>query len=486
LTARNGFSSDDVDLAIENVIARRAFGGFAGTQPVSPFNTDETLVAELAALTEMDWPADESGDRITMRVMAAGPLAVAPAETATVAGRDRRSRSTAPRQRRLRWLGVGAVAAAAALVAGSIQLIGGSHGAASHVPGFTKPGHGSAPPKAPATLTAMTIVSKPGALGRVGVVSGGNAFLTCVTRVICYVDGSRGSARFMARSVDGGATWTEGGTLPAVTVAPDGDTEWNMQVSCVTPMRCVSAYETGMVETRDGFAHVRFQPIVGPSDVVFWVACPTTQHCVAAVDVGNNARKFVYSDDGGKSWAMATAPGIGYDYVTAMTCDASGSCIAALSGGDEENGTAAALSSSDGGRSWIMSATYSVGSEQQYWASCGDAQDCVIGGNWGAIPLAWIHAGAGKIGIRLRQVPQAAGTGISCATARDCFMVAGDTIEATRDGGHSWTAAPTAPAARGGGATLVDVSCPVPAGCIGLAQDNGLGWAVVSDLQRGR
>ncbi len=117
MTGRNGFSSDDVDLAIENVIARRTVGGFAGTRPVSPLGPDEALVAELAALTEMDWPADEAGDRITMSVTAAGPLAVAPAETATVAGRDRRSRSAAPRQRRLRWLRVGAVAAAAALVA---------------------------------------------------------------------------------------------------------------------------------------------------------------------------------------------------------------------------------------------------------------------------------------------------------------------------------------------------------------------------------
>jgi hypothetical protein len=484
LTRTNGFSSDDVDLAIENVIARRAVGGFAGTRTVSPRDADEALVAELAALTEMDWPADEAGDRIAMTVTAAGPLAVAPAGTVTLAGRDRRSRRAAPRRRsaRSRWLGVSAVAAGAALVVGTIQVIGGLYGPAGHGAGPARPGHPSAPPKAPATLTAMTIVGKPGALGRVGVVSGGNAFLTCVTRAICYVDGVRGSANTFARSVDGGATWHAGATFP---VLPRTD-EWDADLSCQSPLRCVSAYGSGMVETSDGFAHVRFQPIVGPSDVVFWAVCPTTQHCVAAVDVGNNVRKFVYSGDGGKSWATAKAPGIGYDAVPAMRCDVSGACIAALSGGDEENGTVAALSSSDGGRSWIMSATYSVGSGQQYWASCGDAQDCVVGGNWGAIPLAWIHATAGKIGIRLQQVPQAAGTGVSCATARDCFVVAGDTIEATHDGGHSWTAAPIARAAQGGGATLVDISCPVPAGCIGIAQLNGVGWTVVSDLQHAR
>jgi hypothetical protein len=130
-----------------------------------------------------------------------------------------------------------------------------------------------------------------------------------------------------------------------------------------------------------------------------------------------------------------------------------------------------------------MSATYSVGSEQQYWASCGDAHDCVEGGNWGALRLAWIHVSvSGAISIRLRpEPPQAAVTGISCATAADCFMIAGDTIVATDDGGRSWI---SAPAAQGG--DLVAVSCPVAAGCIGLAQFNGMSYAVVSDLPRRR
>jgi hypothetical protein len=35
-------------------------------------------------------------------------------------------------------------------------------------------------------------------------------------------------------------------------------------------------------------------------------------------------------------------------------------------------------------------------------------------------------------------------------------------------------------------AMLVHISRPVAAGCIGIAQSNGYGWAVVSDLQHGR
>jgi hypothetical protein len=240
-----------------------------------------------------------------------------------------------------------------------------------------------------------------------------------------------------------------------------------------------------MLETSDGFAHVRFQPVTGPADDVEWATCPTRQECMAEAYVGpGNEQKFLYSRDGGRSWADAAAPSIGTDDVAQLRCDASGACVAALSGGDEQNGTVAALSSADGGRTWIKSATYSVGPEQQYWASCGDAHDCVEGGNWGAIPLAWIHVSAsGAISIRLRPEPQqAAGTGISCATARDCFMIAGDTVVATNDGGRSWISAP----ADQSGATLVSLSCPVTAGCIGLAQLNGMSYAVVSDLPRRR
>jgi hypothetical protein len=88
LSGRNRISGDHVDLAIEHVIARRAVGGSAGTPAASPFSTDEELVAALAALTEMDWPADEVCDRIAMTV-AAGQLATTSAGPETAAAPER-------------------------------------------------------------------------------------------------------------------------------------------------------------------------------------------------------------------------------------------------------------------------------------------------------------------------------------------------------------------------------------------------------------
>ena len=61
-------------------------------------------------------------------------------------------------------------------------------------------------------------------------------------------------------------------------------------------------------------------------------------------------------------------------------------------------------------------------------------------------------------------------------------MITGDTVVATNDGGRSWISAP----ADQSGATLVILSCPVAADCTGLAQLNGMSYAVVSDLARRR
>jgi hypothetical protein len=59
-------------------------------------------------------------------------------------------------------------------------------------------------------------------------------------------------------------------------------------------------------------------------------------------------------------------------------------------------------------------------------------------------------------------------------------------LAATRDGGFTWTSAPLDPNLPQD--NVVYLSCPVAAGCIGLA-NNGSGnqssWAVLSDIRNG-
>ena len=497
-----------VDRVIDDVVARRKSGSAAGEPALTRLSSDEALIVELSALSDIDWPADEVGDRIAISVAAAaGQHAASVPGPAAATVRDRRQRAGARHVRsdRSRWLAVGA-AAAAALVAGAFLLTGGPHGATRHISGPSSTGQRSARVKSPdakasgktpASLTAMTVVGRSGALAAVGAVGNGDSFLTCVTRSICYIAGHRDGGKHadIARSVDGGATWTAGAALPVV---PNPIPEWNADLSCPTPQRCFSAYESGLLETSDGFAHVRFQPVTQPSGYVEWVSCPTTQHCVAVVLSGKNGKRFIYSGDGGRTWATASAPVVSMDDTIAqLRCDRDGACIAAVVGGDESSSTASALSSTDGGRSWIMSASYSTGGGPQWLVSCGDGRNCVVGSNDGL--LAWVHVTAsGRIRIRIQAFPKSwptTGVNVSCPTGRDCFLEIADvnggggygnnTIEATRDDGHTWTSLGTPMVPGAPQDVAASLSCPVAAGCIAVANDpdsSQTTWVVLSNL----
>jgi hypothetical protein len=229
------------------------------------------------------------------------------------------------------------------------------------------------------------------------------------------------------------------------------------------------------------------------------VSCPTTRHCVADVWLSNNSQAFIYSDNGGITWAAARTPNFGVhnNVVGQVQCARDGACIAAISGGDESNPTVSALTSKDGGRSWIMSATSSIPDLQTWNASCGDARNCLIGGGNGSKYLAWMHVTAnGRIRIRIEAFPKiwaTTGVTVSCATGRDCFVETdgsistsyhGAMIESTRDAGLTWTSTPMAPSVPQDVAAFL--SCPVAAGCIAVANDASSSqdtWVVLSNLQ---
>jgi hypothetical protein len=261
--------------------------------------------------------------------------------------------------------------------------------------------------------------------------------------------------------------------------------------------------------TTDGFAHYRYVPLTLPPgmpsqmNLVDEVACPTTRHCVADVTLDNNSQALIYSDDGGLTWAAARAPQFGDDNaVGQLRCDTAGACVAALVGGDEQNPTVAALASTDGGRSWTMSGAYADPGSQEYTVSCGDAHNCLISGSDGPNYLAWIHVTAdGRIVMRVQPVPASWSTPAidagSCATGTDCFVETdgsyngsyhGTMLEATRNDGLTWTSTPLYP--PNPSETAIYLSCPVPAGCVAVAQNplqpNSDTWAVLSDLRGGR
>lgn len=498
-----------IDLMIDDVLTRRTAGRVAEPTRARPGSV-EALIVELAELSGIDWPADEVGDRIASGVAAAagqgaarvpGPAVSGRAapRPAVAAQRERHQPTGSLRPGRSPWLALAAAAAAVALVAGAVNLIGASGSAAGHlqiaghkiVPG-TSPA-GPAGGGTPASLTAMRIVGKAGTLTSIGAVGNGSAAPTCVTRTVCYLEGrlSDGSVD-VARSADGGATWTSGAPLPAIT------SEWNAGLSCPTPLTCFSAFGPALLETTDGFAHVRTAPVT-PSGQVEWVSCATTQHCVANVYGGAKGETFTYSYDGGRTWTAASSPVIpAAERVVQLRCDPGGACLAPLVGGTASNATVAALSSTDGGKSWAGSATYPAGPEQQWLVSCGSGRSCAVGFDNGR--LAWVsNAPSGRTTIRVDAFPKnwpAFGVALSCATGTDCFLETSDisgsahsntTIEVTHDGGLTWSSRGPPIALKAPHDVATSLSCPVAAGCVAIASDGSpqLTWVVLSNLRNG-
>jgi hypothetical protein len=490
-------TSDDlrIDALIDRIrLARRTPGGIAADQALADVGPEAALIAQLCQLRDIEWPADEIGDRIADGVAAAAGQPPSSAYT-------RPLRAAPLRSHRRRWLIATATAAAALAAVGVFQLTRGAHGVTSHRPaaGGSRPAQVTSPasttPAAPPTwLTSMRVVSKPGSLTAIGTVNITSNFLTCVTRSVCYTIGSlAGGIGDIARSVDGGAAWTAGAQLPST----GGQFDVHVNASCPHPLACFLPYGPEILATSDGFAHFQALPVTmpsGPPGEVSMVSCPTTQRCVAAVNQSSASQPFIYSDNGGMSWAAASSPAVSpSDIIGGLRCDPDGACIAAVVAGTAQDPLVAALSSTDSGQSWTMSPTSSIVNMVRYMVSCPDGHHCVVGADSGY--LAWVSTNhSGHISIRVQAPPTSWTTNlaastmtvyeVSCATASECFADLGSgQLAATRDGGLTWTSAPLDPSLPQDNA--VYMSCPVAAGCVALASD-GLGdqssWVVLSNL----
>jgi hypothetical protein len=467
----NGASDEwRIDQAIDCILARRS----AGAPAAARLSSEEALILELSRLGEVDWPADEIGDRLAARVAAA--------TAGQPVGTWRRSASA-------RWLAAGAAAAGVALVVLTLQAIGGTGGHQAGAAGKTTARR--TPP------AANRIAPTPHGFRAVGAVNGNDNFLTCVTASICYIGGAPDGdgVEDVTRTLNGGATWTSGELLPSLGNSYEFD--WNAPLSCPRPMTCYSAYGPGILETTDGFAHYRYVPVTLPKGmpsslyIAELVSCATTLHCVADVTLRNNNDALIYSDNGGATWGAATAPNFNANdnEISELQCDPGGACIAAITGGDVNNPTVSALASTNGGRSWAMSGTYADPGLNETSVSCPDGRDCLISGN-GGTNLAWIHVTAGgQISIRVPPIPASWGSSVtaSCATASDCFVeTEAAVIEVTHDDGRSWTSIPLnmpVPGELGD-----DLSCPVPAGCIAVGNspsESTNAVAVLSNLHAG-
>lgn len=479
-----------VDQAIDEIVATRSAAGQQAGPVPQPRTADEALVADLAGLGALDWPADEVGERITRGVAAAlAPAGAAvsraepedeaepvrAAEPGLPAGphHQRRGRSGSGRRR---WpvfvTPLAAAAAVLAVVAGVLVVTSGHVG----------PGTGASPGASPASPGAAPFASKFRYLG----MADQPGQLDCVTASVCnaliFIQTPYPPQAIAERTTDGGRIWQRLATVPNVSIGARTFPTWVIP-SCPTATDCFVATVQGLAVTTDGGASWRTEPTpVAPGAVdpyIDVVSCPTAEDCViheSWSDDGPSAGQIFATTDGGQKWTMAApVPGDALTYIEYLHCDRDGDCIGigpVLNANNVEQGFQA-VSSADNGITWtvrppVLPAPPQDGAvtNAQQPVSCGDALHCMVAGDSGIAVTS-----DGGVTWQQSAVPDNYQGGdflVSCATGLDCVLAAGTLIETTTDG-VTWTQqrVPTA-----GGSPLVGfnaLSCPSTAGCVAFA-----------------
>jgi len=332
--------------------------------------------------------------------------------------------------------------------------------------------------------------------------------LQCVTDLVCYSPGAAQDAFF--RTTDGGLNWEQTASLPIATV----EQAWNLlSFSCPTAETCAivyvpvgSAAKVSLAEfilTTDGGAHWNMSKIPVPTGIRSPSAgrfvCGDAIHCVLSVSGSLPAANgtdpssppqrvgtFLSTDDGGRTWTQATsAPSAAAAAVWTLNCSSDGSCIAVSALGSYPSSYVVGLRSDDWGLTWLAGTPALYNDAAIMYASCGDTTHCML-----------VPVGLSKVPYEIATTSNAGATwqvsgppvgwanmptAVSCANADDCWIAMSTyntdsasgaysepAIEATRDGGTTWSSV-ALPTAQPPIADVLTLSCPPTGdGCMGI------------------
>jgi hypothetical protein len=335
--------------------------------------------------------------------------------------------------------------------------------------------------------------------------------LLCATVTVCYADESSGSTMTgsgIERTDDGGATWRPTAALPdhAALAWPLSCPSAEVCLGTVSPLDGLSDLPLGslhIVRTETGGASWVIHAVALPAGIalptISQLSCPTAELCIAQVTgavagaapaaPGANAPAagaFMVTTDGGTTWHDEGAPSdLASTIFFTFHCDADGSCIGLAPTGsaqDPSTETVLAVRTTGVGAPWTTASYPMPFGLGILIMACGDSRHCIMAfPTDNGLKMDVAATTDGGLHWLIATEPSSWPTiaiSLSCADGLNCFLSAADStstggyadplIEATHDGGSSWTPI-TLPDVDGGPLALVfPLSCPVPAGCIGV------------------
>lgn len=278
--------------------------------------------------------------------------------------------------------------------------------------------------------------------------------VSCPSTSVCYVVGApnpngNGPGGLVAKTIDGGATWT------STTLAAPLNT-----VSCPTTTVCFAGVGLGgqIFATTNG---TNWSAQSTPTtDGIFGISCTSTTNCMAVTYHGNGS--FILATTNGTSWSTILTTS---NTLFGITCSSSTTCYAV--GNDTTSN--AIQTTTDGGGHWTESNPANPGGGTIYSVSCTSLTTCYAvgggGGIWGTTDgVTW--------------TPQPSPNGywysVSCAAGTASCVVVAYTpgrIARTVNAGAAWFLV----APSGGSDSFRSVSCPSATVCFATGSAFGLG-----------
>jgi hypothetical protein len=280
--------------------------------------------------------------------------------------------------------------------------------------------------------------------------------ISCPTTRICLVAGAGPEDQpEVAKSTNGGATWK---LVTPADWANAAFSWWPNSIDCVSATTCWVAGETAnstqnpeVARTTDGgkswttFSNLPAVPPNSNGDTYLLngISCSSADSCVAGggINGGPGPAAVISTTDGGATWSMSADPALaGVQQVMSLSClAASGGPVCHAAGFAPQVGGPVALTSLDGGGTWTVTPSF----DTTGWLStisCADSQHCWAAGAGTAVALAGTTDGGPTWSTVTSDTTDEDGQ-VSCATLTFCVAATDGALWVTNTNGGLTAAA---------------------------------------------